>query len=999
MSTATQDRRSTDARLPAELRWLLARVRWTIRAYACLDGIATAAIWLGSAFFLVWLYDWALEPSWNIRQAAIVMAGIVLATIIYRMILRRAFVRLPKSSLAALVERYHGEFGDRLLTAVNLCDPYQKDNVDDVGAVDAGNDRERSEMLDHTIAEARALARGVRVRNVFNGRPLAIRSAVAATVVVALAAAWLFAGDALAFYLQRLAGSPEPWPRKTVLLVEGFWADYAISVPDGKTSTRAEEIHVYTGAVDVRASSTSDNNSAVHSVEAGSAVRIAEDRAITPTTSRPSAEFVEPLGDEMRLATAADSGGVAVLRRTVDCLWRGDARAYRAGAKLSIGRYELVSGRAEIVMNGGARVVVAGPAAFEIAGSTKIIVDYGRATVRAPLRPAPFVVATPLATYSASPVNSLKVVRGGDVTLTVLADALRKLPEFVETTYEGEAGGDGRQILQQEAAAIPGRDEFQRYTLALKNVVGSLELDIRGGDARVSGVKIDTVDSPKLVATRAACQFPKYLVDESSGRYTPREFDVAGPLELPIGTNVTLRARASKPLRRVEISVGGQQKAIEIADDSHGFEFALGPLDKTTALFVTLHDADGVANRESIPLQLIAVPDEAPKVTTKIAGLGSTITPEAILRLQGEITDDHGIDRASFAIAAVGETAAEQALVVPVNGERQITFATKPWHGEAPLRTDSTGVDVKPGVGESLDLGTFRLPSGRALKPGDQLMISVRATDRCDLREKTEIGESDRIPLEVVTVDDLLGRLEAREVLLRDKLATIVEELEQTRDTLGELRPRSSNAEATNAAANPAQPSSARPLAPQVERAAQNSERSSYETTTVANALDEIGEELVTNRLDTSERRTRLAGKLIEPLRNIVKEAYPKFDAALALLRTRAVESDQLSQLQGQLAALNHESAAAESNSAARDLAARIAAIETKQKAEMPTEQLIAAAQQEADRIAVALRTVLGELADAGDFNQLVEELREIGKRQQQLRERTRKEQQKSLLE
>jgi hypothetical protein len=90
MSNATESPRTTDARLPAELRWLLARLRWSIRAYALLDGLATAAIWLGAAFFLVWLYDWVFEPSWNIRQAAIFVVAIGLAAIVYRLILRRA---------------------------------------------------------------------------------------------------------------------------------------------------------------------------------------------------------------------------------------------------------------------------------------------------------------------------------------------------------------------------------------------------------------------------------------------------------------------------------------------------------------------------------------------------------------------------------------------------------------------------------------------------------------------------------------------------------------------------------------------------------------------------------------------------------------------------------------------------------------------------------------------------------------------------------------------
>lgn len=991
MIPATDERRPTDVRLPGELRWLLARLRWSIRAYAWLEGLATAAVWLAAAFFMLWLFDWAFEPAWNVRRAAMFVAVAGLAAIVYRSILRRTFARLPRASLAALVERRHGEFGDRLLTAVNLCDRAAATDESAAGG-DPSADRERGVMLEQTVAEARVLARNVRVREVFNGRPLVVRAFAAAALLAALAVAWFVAGDALAFYLQRLGGSPEPWPRKTLLLVEGFWAEYALVVPEA-SPTAADEVHVHTGAVDVLPRDFDEPwRREPIAVAAGAAAHVAENGALKAAAARGTAEIVEPFAELDRFVPASDAGGIAVLRRAADCLWRGDARAYRAGAKLSLGRYELISGRAEIVMNGGTRIVVAGPAAFEIVASTKLVLDRGRATVRAPLRPAPFVVETPRATYTASPVEEIKVVRGGDATLTVLADALRTLPEFVEAAYEGEGGGAGRQMLQQEAAAIPGRDEFQRYTLALKNVVGSLELDIRGGDGRVSGVKIATVDSPKLVAARAACRFPTYLVDEESGRFTPRAVDVSGPIELPLGTDVTLQARASKPLRRVEVVVDGEKHAVDASGDGYDFAFPLGRLERTTAVFLTLHDADGVANREPIPLQLIAVPDEPPRAAVKLFGVGSTIVPNALLRLQGEIADDHALDRAWFEIAAAGEDAAKHPLAAAIHDSRRVVLATSPWRGQTQATGDNTANPSSESLGEShaesLDLGAFRLPSGRALKPGDQLMVSVRAADRCDLRAKETLGESDRVQLEVVTVDDLLGRLEAREVLIRDKLATIVEELEQTRDALGELAPR------TPAAGTAIAPSASRQKGPQVERAAQNSERSSYEVATVANALDEMGEELVANRLDTSERRARLADKLIVPLREVVAQEYPKFDAALAVLRERALAVDQREQLRAQVAALK-----AEEEAAAKDLADRITALEARLGGGPPTEQLVAAAEQRADQIAVALRAVLGELADAGDFNQLVEELREIGKRQQQLRERTRKEQQKSLLE
>ncbi|MEX2187761.1 MAG: hypothetical protein WD875_13235 [Pirellulales bacterium] len=1015
MSTATEQRRPPDVRLPGELRWLLARLRWTIRAYAWLDGLATAAIWLGAAFFLLWLVDWSFEPSWTSRRAAMLVAAVGAAAIVYRLILRRTFARLPRASLAALVERRYAGFDDRLLTAVNLCgraSPEIDANATDSNAIDADAATARQAMLAQTVAEARQLATAVQIRRVFAGRPLLAREATAAVLALAFAATWFVAGDALAFYLQRLAGSPEPWPRKTLLVVEGFWADYALVVPPPGQAAEPEQVHVYTGAVEVRdrdAKSSTDDDPYVIDAGSGAQATFDGDGALelTPVAARSATEIVAPIGDRSRFAAVAAGGGVAVLRRTVDCLWRGDARAYRAGARLSLGQYELISGRAELVLNGGTRLVVAGPAAFEIAGSTKLIVDYGRISVRAPLRPAPFVIETPHAAYVAVPIDHLRVVRGGDVTLTVLADPLRVLPEYVEAAYEGEGGADGRQMLQQEAAAIPGRDEFQRYTLSMKNLLGSLDFEIRGGDGRVSGVKIETVDSPKLVATRAACHFPKYLVDERSGRFTPREFDVAGPLELPTGTDVTLHAQSSKPLRKVEIATGdGETKTIDVAGDRHEFAYAVGPLDRTTALFVTLHDTDGVANRDAIAVQLIAVPDEPPRVAVRLFGVGSTITPNALLRLQGEIADDHALNRGWFVLDVAGEDAATHDLTSKIAGQRRVVLTTEPWRGtdrspsDAAVGNEIAGSDAATSS-ETLDLAAFRLPSGRALAEGDQLMVSVRATDRCDLRDKPALGEGDRVPLEVVTVDDLLARLEAREVLLRDKLATVIDELERTRDALGELKLPADDASSTT---------SHRLLGPQVERAAQNSERSRYETTTLANALDDIGEELATNRLDTSQRRGRLAEQLIVPLRTVAAEGYPKFDARLSTLRTRTVAEDQLAQLRRQLAALNAgpNAAAAATNNASPDqptattaqtIVQRIAELATRLANEPPIEQLVGDAQAAADRIVVALRGVLGELADAGDFNQLVDELREISKRQQQLRERTRKEQQKSLLE
>jgi hypothetical protein len=192
---------------------LLGRLRTRIRAYVWLEGMALVVAALGAAFWLGLALDWVVEPSPAVRTGLMVLVGVGLLVLVYRTVLRRAFVPLADVSLAILLERYARNFDDSLLTAVELANSQQ-----DLTGV-------HREMLAHTSEEATSRVAQVHLSDVFNFRPLVRCVVAAAVMLVSVGLFAYFAHDAFGFYVDRLQLSQERWPRSTRLTVEGFPAD------------------------------------------------------------------------------------------------------------------------------------------------------------------------------------------------------------------------------------------------------------------------------------------------------------------------------------------------------------------------------------------------------------------------------------------------------------------------------------------------------------------------------------------------------------------------------------------------------------------------------------------------------------------------------------------------------------------------------------------------------------------------------------------------------
>lgn len=536
--------------------------------------------------------------------------------------------------------------------------------------------------------------------------------------------------------------------------------------------------------------------------------------------------------------------------------------------------------------------------------------------------------------------GTVKVARGADLAIIAKADTRMPLvPDVVEVHSRTEGGPNTENTMSREGTADPRRDRFQEYSHTFAGILAPIEFDVLGGDAAVRNLRIQVVDSPTIVAMALECRFPAYM------DRPPSEIPVAGIMQVPLGTHVTVHARANKPLVQAQIqsaldeSPGSARLVKPLAGDPRRLEYMIGILDRDQTLLLTLDDADGIRSREPVRLTIMPAPDQPPELAVQLQGIGTAITPRARLPLAGQIRDDYGLAAVWFE-HAIDEQTAQKRDVATISGN------VTEWQLDQALEVE-----------------------GLSLTPGQKFTVSAKAVDRCDLAGGANVGTSDRWLLDVVTAEQLRTMLESRELVLRQRFESIINEVVETRESLARMEFQTAASD-ESAEAPGAEPGDAAPeaVSPQrllnlrtlrVQRAQQNSQKDAQEVLGTAQAFGDIRAELVNNRIDTEELKIRLEDGIAAPLRRVAEELFPELDRRLARLETRLADT-----------------------------------------AQGPEDQR--AAVQQADAILLQMRQVLAKMIELEDFNQAIELLREIIAAQEQIGERTgqlQKEQLRDLLE
>lgn len=254
---ATQDP-NLRLNLAPEARTVLGSLRGRIRQYIWLEGSAAAFAWLGVAFWATLAADWFFEPPPIVRAIMLAAVAAVLIVVLFRMIFRRAFVKISDANAAFLLERRFPQLNDSLLTAVLLGDRPIDDKLSE-------------EMLANTCDEAAARIEGVELKKVFNPRPLWLHCGAAGLLAVSIVMFAVMFTSSFGVWTNRVLGlSSDLWPRYCKIKVDGF--------PDGvRKVARGSDVEIIVKA-DTRMPRTPEKAEIRYETEGGARGRVTMDQ-------------------------------------------------------------------------------------------------------------------------------------------------------------------------------------------------------------------------------------------------------------------------------------------------------------------------------------------------------------------------------------------------------------------------------------------------------------------------------------------------------------------------------------------------------------------------------------------------------------------------------------------------------------------------------------------------------------------------------------------------
>lgn len=203
----------SSASLPAEIARPVARkvsrLRWMVRLYVLVEGLAAVLIAGGLTFWAALAIDWMFEPSVAVRLLMWTAAAFAVAVVAFRFLLGRIAAPLTDANLALLLERRFGDFHDSLITT-----------VESLGNRDAAQFEHA--LLRQTGEQALRTARSASLLKVFRARPLLRKAVLAALLAAATAAFAILEQEAFGTWVDRMQLSENLWPRRAALQVVGF---------------------------------------------------------------------------------------------------------------------------------------------------------------------------------------------------------------------------------------------------------------------------------------------------------------------------------------------------------------------------------------------------------------------------------------------------------------------------------------------------------------------------------------------------------------------------------------------------------------------------------------------------------------------------------------------------------------------------------------------------------------------------------------------------------
>ncbi len=531
----------------------------------------------------------------------------------------------------------------------------------------------------------------------------------------------------------------------------------------------------------------------------------------------------------------------------------------------------------------------------------------------------------------------VRIAKGDPFPCIVKADATApQVPSRVQIQWAlvegGSRGGKTITIDRFQSETIDGV-EHRTFLHTIPELIDSVVLTVIAGDTRIEGRVIEVVPPPNILDYELTVRYPEYR-QRSDQMLRP-----TGRATVPEGSSLAIRGRTNKPLHSGTVAInGGSAVAVE-SIEAETLLTRIDDLRANALLEFSLEDTDGIANRQPVRLDLEIVNDQPPTVGARLDGIGTAITPIAVLPVQGEVTDDYGLVDVRFRFAT-----ARNPVPVPL-GEDPDTQSPDPQRQDqqqqeqqpiaSETQPDQEGIEpiaALDGTITNQPLGQAFSVAERLLKPGDRLTLFVEASDAYSLPQtpgaaaaKPHLAMSETWQLEIVSPARLKGMLDAREIGLRERFEALIEDVRRTQGLLAELSWEKST-EAPNVKPNETQtmPESDGQASPKTDgqatpetdsrsqekspgektaepppfdgiseeqaergtyniaRAQRDAQKETYELQGIVGGFTAIRKEMVNNQIFSPDLQERIDGRILIPLKSLIEKDFFDLETVLA---------------------------------------------------------------------------------------------------------------------
>lgn len=464
---------------------------------------------------------------------------------------------------------------------------------------------------------------------------------------------------------------------------------------------------------------------------------------------------------------------------------------------------------------------------------------------------------------------------------------------------------DGSRSRSWITAASAGRFRF-----VVTQLRESIDLEVLGGDFRSRlPWHVEAVVSPGLDSIELECNYPEYT---GWNQQRERRLEVTGSeVQLPEGTEFTLRARSGKLLKSVRVvtdhyEFSGNERsgkliprdgsaAVDLPQPLLSADFrtvelrlavtanseAAGSTNNTpsnttsvsdtnalqvpsnTNLRFFLHDQDDIISASPETLRVAGIPDKPPVVAAQLSGIGNAVTRRARIPLAIRVRDDYGLQTAGLEFQVDDETS-----------WRPRPFRNSPSAGALEFSTEQA---------EHFEVQPLELTEGQSLT------LSVTAIDRNPLTGGS-LARSTPLPFRIVSDDELLSLLYTREIALRGRFEELIARLEEVRK---DLQFHETAAQRVDSAGSAAAREDLAAIDSCGNRSINMLRRQANELSAIITAFEEILQQLVNNAIPLHNAETMQAS-IVDPLRNIRDSGMPAADRAVAAVRAAALATQPI---------------------------------------------------------------------------------------------------------